>query len=294
MFARSGSIAVAALLLVPVAAVTIRQRSGSLVLGGTLAILGCTLPAWIFPHFADLVSISQARRAAGFVPFAFALTAGVAVAAARIGWFTLPLALGLGITLQLTYPGSFGTSLSAGLPGYPAWIALIGGPLAIVVALATGVRLPPPPLRLALAATALLAAPAVIGGFLHWTAWQATDRNALTAGVTQALAQPALRGSIVFSDPAASYEVAASDPVYVATAPVAHVANTTANNPYGRRRDALRFMATGDLGIPRRYGACTILLRPATHLHLRLRALYRDRRFILYALPPVWRSGRCH
>jgi hypothetical protein len=228
------------------------------------------------------------------VPFSFALTAGAAVTAARIRQFTLPLALSLGITLQLTYPGSFGTSVSAALPGFPAWIALVGGLLAIVVARATGVRSPRPRVGLALAATTLFAAPVAVAAFLHWTAWQATDRNALTTGLTQALARPALRGSIVYSDPATSYEVAASDPVYIATAPVAHVANTPANNPYGRRDDALRFVATGVLAIPRRYGACTVLLRPAMHLHLSLRALYRDRRFILYALPPVWRNGRCH
>jgi hypothetical protein len=293
VFARSGSIAVAALLLLPVAAITIRERSSSLIAGGSLTILACTLLPWVFPHFADLVSISQARRAAGFVPFALVLTAVAAVAGRRLGWWTLPLALGFGITLQLLYPGSFGASLSAGLPGYPAWIALIGGALAVAAAFVARVPFESSPSLVALAAIALFVAPVVVAGFFHWTPAQVTDRNALTPGVTQALAQGSLRGSVVFSDPATSYEVGAADPVYIATAPIAHVADTRANNPYGRRRDALRFLATGDLAIPRRYGACTILLHRPTRLRLRLSRLYADGRFVLYALPPVWRGGRC-
>jgi hypothetical protein len=183
--------------------------------------------------------------------------------------------------------------VSAGLPGYPAWIALIGGAFAVAAALILRVPVESSPSAVALKATALFAAPVLVAGFLHWTPAQVTDRNALTAGVTQALAQPLLRGSVVFSDPATSYEVGAADPVYIANAPVAHVANTQANDPYGRRRDALRFLATGDLTIPRRYGACTILLRRPLRLRLRLPRLYADRRFALYALPPVWRQGRC-
>src|SRR5262249_58674498 len=76
---RSGAVAVAALAAVPLAALAGRQRWAAFVLGGTLAVLGIELLVWVFPHFADAVSVSQARRAAGFVPIAFALAGGAAV-----------------------------------------------------------------------------------------------------------------------------------------------------------------------------------------------------------------------
>ena len=74
-------------------------------------------------------------------------------------------------------------------------------------------------------------------------------------------------------------------PLYVASAPPAHVADTDANRPYERRRETLRFFRTGDLRIPRRLGAAWIVLdRRATALRLELPRGYSDRRFILYRL----------
>jgi hypothetical protein len=52
-----------------------------------------------------------------------------------------------------------------------------------------------------------------------------------------------------------SYEVAAVAPVYVVAAPVTHVANTNANDPYGRVDDVHRWIRTHDPRIARRYGA---------------------------------------
>ena len=70
---RSGALAVAALLSVPLAVLAARRRWAALVLGGFLLVLALTLLPELFTRFADAVSISQARRAAGFVPFGFAL-----------------------------------------------------------------------------------------------------------------------------------------------------------------------------------------------------------------------------
>ena len=50
-------------------------------LGGTVLVLALELLPFVFPRFSDLVSLSQSRRAAGFVPFAFALVGGAAVLA---------------------------------------------------------------------------------------------------------------------------------------------------------------------------------------------------------------------
>src|SRR4029079_6867252 len=87
---RGGAVAVCALVVVPLAAFAARQRWAAFVIGGTLAILGIELLVFVFPHFADAVSLSQARRAAGFVPFAVALTGAAAVLTRLIGLLVLP------------------------------------------------------------------------------------------------------------------------------------------------------------------------------------------------------------
>ena len=83
-------------------------------LGGTLAVLGIELLPWVFPHFADAVSVSQARRLAGFVPIPFALAGGAAVLTGMVGPLVLPAALAAGIALQLAFPGDFGPGLDGG------------------------------------------------------------------------------------------------------------------------------------------------------------------------------------
>src|SRR5262249_51624869 len=70
---RRGAIAVAALALVPLAGLARRSRWAAFVLGGTVILLALSLWPFLFVHFARAVSISQARRAVGFLPLAFAL-----------------------------------------------------------------------------------------------------------------------------------------------------------------------------------------------------------------------------
>src|SRR5205814_1048045 len=67
---RTGAVAIAALLLTPLAALAARRRWSAFVLGGMVVVLALELLPFLFPHFSDLVSLSQSRRAAGFVPFA--------------------------------------------------------------------------------------------------------------------------------------------------------------------------------------------------------------------------------
>jgi hypothetical protein len=93
-------------------------------------------------------------------------------------------------------------------------------------------------------------------------------------------------GAIVFSDPETSFRLAAFAPIYVASAPPGHVADTEKNRPYERARDARRFLRTGDLSIPREYDAEYVVvdrLRPKLQLDLPI--VYRDERFTLYRLP---------
>ena len=69
--------------------------------------------------------------------------------------------------------------------------------------------------------------------------------------------------AVVFSDDDTSYQIAAFAPVYVANALPGHVADTKANRPYARRDDAKQFFRTGDLAIPRRYGATWLVIKTA-------------------------------
>src|SRR5919198_2142796 len=124
---RTGAVAVAALVLVPLVALAWRRRFAALVLGGTVLLLAVFLVPTLFVDFADAVSVSQARRAAGFVPLPFAFAAGIAVLAGVAGWLVLPLALGAGIALQLAWPGDFGYRFGGGGAPPPAGVAAGGG-----------------------------------------------------------------------------------------------------------------------------------------------------------------------
>ena len=279
---RSGAVAVAALAIVPLAALAARQRWAAFVLGGTLAVLGIELPVWIFPHFADAVSISQARRAAGFVPFPFALAGGAAVLTRMTGPLVLPLALGAGIALQLAYPGDFGPGLREGGPAAATWIAAIGG----LAALGVGLLLPRRLERrswLVAAAVALFCVPVAVHGFRHWDPSEKRDLYALTPGLLHSLRTDVPKRSIVFSDLETSYRISAFAPVYVAAAPPAHVADTKANHPYARRLSVLRYFGTGNEAILRRYRATWLVVdhsrfdvKPSWSL------VYSDARYSLY------------
>jgi hypothetical protein len=73
--------------------------------------------------------------------------------------------------------------------------------------------------------------------------------------------------------------------VLIAAAPPAHVADTTANHPYRRAADVDRFLRTGDLAIPRRYGAQWLVVDTSSrHPRIALTPVYRDPRYALFRL----------
>ena len=283
---RSGAIAIAALVLVPLAGLAARRRWSALVLGGTVVVLALELWSLVFPHFSDLVSLSQARRMAGFVPFALALTGGVAVATRVLRIAVLPAALAAGIVLQLEYPGDFGSFRHG--PSAPAWIALFGGLVAIALA---ALR---PRLSLertgpiAAGAVALFVLPVVVHGFSHWSASATTDGKALTPGLVHFLRTDVPQRSVVFADLETSYRISGYIPVYVCNAPPAHVADTKANRPEARRAALLAFLRTGNLSIPRNCGAKWIVLRlhqPVARVEAQGgKPVYRDARFVVFKL----------
>ena len=262
-----------------------RRRWAAWVLGGSLAVFALTLLPWVFPHFADAVSISQGRRFAGFLPLPYALAGGAAALAGLLGVFVLPLALAAGIVLQLAYAGEFGYRFHGTTPGWPAWVA-VGGAAA---ALAVGIVRPPRPREsrgpLVAAAVALLALPVAVHGFSHWSR-TGTGAGALTRGLVAAIRADTRPKDVLFADPNSGYLLAAYAPVYLANAPFAHVAATKQNRPRQRLRDAFEFYAHGgDLSIPRYYRARWILVDLKRHrLRLHLPRAYADRRYVLYRL----------
>jgi hypothetical protein len=281
--ARTGAIAVAALVLVPLAGLAGRRRWSALVLGGAVLVLALELWSLVFPHFSDLVSLSQSRRAAGFVPFAFALVGGAAVATRMLRLLVVPVALAAGIALQLAWPGDFGNTSHLS-PAAPAWVALYGGLAALafaVVKRGPAVERPGP---VAAAAVALFVLPVVVHGFSHWHTAVSEDPNALTPGLVRYLRDDVPRRAVVFADLETSYRISAYVPVYVAAAPPAHVADTKANRPDERRADVIAFLRTGDLAIPRRYGAGWLVLRRGEKAGPGALTVYRDARFVVLKL----------
>jgi hypothetical protein len=285
VFPRTGAVAVAALLLVPLAAAAARTRWAAFVLGGSLVVLALMLIPELFTPFSDLVSVSQSRRAAGFLPFAFAFAGGALVLARLAGLVVLPIALGVGIALQELYPGDFGYGLEHGGPAWVTWVATLGGLAALVAAVALGRRGGfERPGALAASAAALFVFPVAVHGFANWDT-RATPGTGLTPGLITAIGDRVEAGSVVYSDDQTSYRIAAEAPVYVAVAPPGHVADTEKNRPYERRDESLRFLRTGDLAIPRGYGADWIVLdRRRTRLELPLERAYGDARYVLYRL----------
>ncbi len=285
LFSRTGAIAVAALICVPLAYFGARRRWAAWVLGASLAVFALTLIPFVFPKFADAVSISQARRFAGFVPFPYALAGGGLVLASFLGVFVLPVALAAGIVLQHAYPGDFGYRFGGTTPGWPAWVALIGGAAALVLG---AIRPPRRELRhavLGAGAVALLALPVAVHGFAHWSR-SGAGSSALTHGLIDAVRRDAKPKDVLFADPNTGYLLGAYAPIYLADAPFAHVAATKQNRPRQRLRDSARFFAHGgDLDIPRYYGARWIVVDLKRHrLRLHLPRAYADRRYVLYRL----------
>ena len=167
LFARTGAVAVAALVAVPLAGLARHRRWAAFVLGGTLIVAALTLVPPFFTTFSDVVSLSQARRVVGFVPFTFAFAGGVAVLSRRLGGWTLPVALGAGIGLDLAWPGDFGTPGDGG-PAFVAWFAAVGSFVALLFAIRARRSIDRPGRTTALAAT-LFVLPVIVSGFSHWS-----------------------------------------------------------------------------------------------------------------------------
>jgi hypothetical protein len=291
LYGRAGAIAVASLLLLPLAVFAHRRMWASFVLGSMLATFTVTLLPFVFPHFADAISISQARRIIGFAPRAFVLVGGMLVLAGFLRLWVLPVALAGGIALQLAYPGDFGVPyrLVDGAPGWLTWVSFGAAAAALLAAALVGRRIPQVRGRplLATAAVALFLLPVAVHGYSHWTR-PSSARLGLPQKLVSAVRRNVPRGDVVFSDPLTAYELAAFAPVYINAAPTTHVADTRANRPAARRKDALRFFHDkGPLSLARRYGAHWLLVDRARvgRVSFRLPRAYSGSRYVLYKIP---------
>jgi hypothetical protein len=295
---RNGAVAVAALALAPLALLARRQRWSALVLGGTLAVLGLELWPLVFPHFSDLVSLSQSRRASAFIPFAVGLAGGAAVVARFSRALALLGGLAAGIWLQVAYAGDFGLKAPRTEPAIVVWIALWGCLAALVIGAALAL------LRrdwrsidvrqrggTAAAAVALFVLPVAVHGFLRWAPGTAQDRNALTPGLIHFLQRDVPARSVVLGDLGTSYRITAFAPVYVVAVPPTHAANTWPNELHKRRLAVLRFLVHPTLAVPRQWRAGWVVLTRAEPVgaieRQGLRPAYEDKRFVVFgvALP---------
>ena len=252
VFGRSGAVAVASLLALPLAGLVLRRRWATFALAGCLAILLLTEVPWLFVHFSDAVSLSQSRRIAGFAPLTFALVGALALLARSV--IVLPLALVAGVLLQRLWPGDFDYGLRHGGPALATWIALFGGLAAAAVGLVRRFELRERH-GLGAAAAVCLTLPVFVHGVWHWSPRVRSDPDALSPRLVHRLRTVVPKGAIVLAPVQASYRVTADAPVYVVALPVPHVANTKANDPYTRVRAVRHWVQTNDPRVARRYGA---------------------------------------
>lgn len=247
---RSGAVAVAALALAPLGGLALRRRWGGFVVAGTVAVLALMLISPLFVHFSDLVSLSQSRRAAGFVPFAFAFAGGLLLVSR--GLLAVPLAFVAGIVLQLEWPGDFGTGQHGG-PSVVTWFALVGGAVALAAGLLLVRRSPRERPGIAALASLAFVLPVAVHGFTHWTPIPENNPQALVPASLHAELARLPPRTVVIAQAQVSYVILADFPLYVVAAPLAHVAHTRANDPEARIKAVNQWLKTGNPAIPRRY-----------------------------------------
>lgn len=237
---RRGGLVVGALLAVPLAALAGRRLWAALVLGGSLTILGILLLPFLFTTFADLSSLSQARRLVAFLPLPFAL-AGAAVLAGRLRSAGVAGTLAAGILLVVVYPGESTYRIGEAGPRWPVWIAVAGGICALAYAAWRRPRGPDAGWWAAAVAAAFVVPFAVAA--VPDLEREPRDQFALSSGLRKAVRETFQAEQVVMSKPETAYRVAAVAPVHVVAVPLAHTVDTTTAQPRRRLEDTRRFFA---------------------------------------------------
>jgi hypothetical protein len=283
LFVRTGAVALAGLLLVPLAGLAAKRRWAAYVVGGSLAVFLVCLTPWLFTPLSDVVSLSQSRRLAGYLPLTFALAGGIGVLARLLGPVVVPVALGAGIAFQLLHPGDFGYTLEHGGLPWATWFAVLGAVGALLFGLRRRLALE----RTAALASALVLLPTYVHGFANWEPSTSRPPNPLSPGLLAAVREHVPTGEAVYADPNTSYRLGAYAPIRVCVAPVSHVADTVQNRPRERVREFLRSARGGDLVTPARACGATWIVVDRERwpdLAPTLPRVYRDSRWSLYRL----------
>ena len=294
---RAGPVVVAALAALPLLGfvLPVRRAWAALAVGSSFLVLALLLVPDLFSRFSDLVSISQSRRLAQFLPVPFVL-AGAALLFGRFRFVGVLAGFAAGLVLALLYEAEITHEVERGGPVWPLWVAIIGTPLAVAVGLLFFWRRRSPdltPTRWTAFAALAFVLPIAVAGLAGLDRRDTPDRDALTPGLVDEL-RGLHQDDVVFAPVGTSYRVAAFAPVFVAASPPPHVADTEENDPYRRARDVIRFFerqATGDAERRRlveRYGADWLLVdrtKPYPSSFLEgLEPSYEDDRYALYRI----------
>ena len=285
LISRGGAIVVAGLLAIPIAGLAAPKRWAAYVLGGSLAVLGLVLVPWAFDTLTDVVSVSQGRRLAAFIPIPFAI-AGAASVLGPLPVGGLPGRVRLRRAVAARLSGRVSYFLVEGGPGWPVWVALGGAAIALVAGAIVRRSVPlGPPIWTAAVALSLVAPVGARGHGLSQAgrAGSVPPHSRVSSRRSAPRSRPR---DVVFSDLETSYRIEGYAPVYVSAAPPAHVADTKDNYPQKRRDAVIRFLNSGSVSIPRRFHADWIVVANRRFdLKLDLPKAYEDSRFTLYRVP---------
>jgi hypothetical protein len=238
------------------------------------------------------MSISQGRRFAFYLPFAFALTGG-ALVLARFRWFAVAGALLAGAWLHHVLPGDFKYMLRDPGPGWLAWVAAAGALVAIGLAATRKVNVRYGNGWSLAIVIAFVLPTAVVGahGIKTYRPEPARINDNVVAAVNQYVAQD----DVILALPKQAYRLSALAPVYIVAAAGGHGGDTTVNHHAERRLDAKTFFDSKDpaelQAILQRWDPQWILVRkdlpyPREFMQ-QYTPVYEDKVFALYPIDPA-------
>ena len=219
------------------------------------------------------------------MPFSFAFAGGCVVLAGFLRGAALPAGLAAGLWLQLTWAGDFGPHLEDGGPALATWVALVGAALAIPAGIVIQRRwgsIERRGLYAGLAAL-LFVLPVAVHGMREWEK-PTGPRVPLTPGLRRGAGRaPGGHGRLLrprdeLPDSGAGAGLRRRR---AAGARRGHGGQPSLRTPAGRHA----VPPTGDLEIPRRYGANWLVVdRQRSFLRPALPLLHADDRYLLYRL----------
>ena len=289
---RGGPIVIAALACIPVAAAAGRTRAAAFIAGTSAAVILILIVPYFFTPFAHVMSISQGRRFAFYLPFAFALTGG-ALVLARFRWFAVAGALLAGAWLHHVLPGDFKYMLRDPGPGWLAWVAAAGALVAIGLAATRKVNVRyGNSWSLAIVIAFVLPTAAVgVHGIKTYRPEPARINDNVVAAVNKYVAQD----DVILALPKQAYRLSALAPVYIVAAAGGHGGDTIVNHHAERRLDAKTFFDSKDPAeleaILQRWDPQWILVRkdlpyPREFMQ-QYKPVYEDKVFALYPIDPA-------